>query len=212
MSEEAKVKKYYDYASVGKRTKQTAYFVEQHDKATMLKLVLSKIEKKQVVIVTKSKLTADDLKNYLNDEKIVSTAIHGNYRPEKCAEAATAFNASEINTLITTESILVSLELQNVGVIINFDMPILGNNYFTRLNLVDEVGEAISFIKSDEEKLVQNIEYLMKDEIQELEMEGFEVTPEPIKRKKSKDEKRKKPRHRKMKSKKNAKEDKELDD
>ena len=57
MSEETvkPTKKYYDYISVGNRTKQVVYFVEQHDKPTHLELYLKEFGAAKTVLFTKVK-------------------------------------------------------------------------------------------------------------------------------------------------------------
>ena len=51
MSEEktTPTKKYYDYISVGNRTKQEAFFVQQHDKNRMLEELLKPFKEKQIL-------------------------------------------------------------------------------------------------------------------------------------------------------------------
>lgn len=184
-------KKYYDNISMGKRTKQSVYFVAQHDKASMLERYLQNVDKKRAVVIVQSKLTADELNVYLNDKNVKALAIHGNHRPEQLQAAAKEFNDGELGLLITTDMILLSLGLQNVELIVNFDLPLEPQSYFKRLRYVDEVGESVLFVKPDDEKAFTTIEYMMRGEIPEVEMEGFEPTPHaPLPK-----DKTKKPRH-----------------
>ena len=200
-------KKYYDDVNVGKRTKQAVYFCEQEEKPSMLELYVKRSEKKQTVILVKSKRRADELSLYLNSKDIKVTAIHGNHRREQVDKVAQEFNSSEINILITTDKILQSLELKNIETIINYDLPSEHENYFASLILVDEVGESISFVSPDEEGYLAVIEMRLKAEIEQVELEGFEPTQNTAHKTK---EKKKKPRHRKRKTRKEVKsEDKE---
>jgi len=82
------------------------------------------------------------------------------------------------------------MELSNIERIISYDLPLVPQEYFARLKLVDEVGESISFVSADEEATLEAIEFLMKCEMKELELEEFSPTPAPRKEKK-----KKKPRH-----------------
>jgi len=195
-------KKYYDNVNVGKRTKQIVYFCEQQDKASMFELYLQRNVKKQTVVLVKSKRRADELSTYLNSKDINVTAIHGNHRKEQVYKVEQEFNAGEINILITTDKILESLELKNIQTIINYDLPSEHEDYFSRLILVDEVGESISFVSSEEEGYLAMIELRLKTEIEQAELEGFE----PIQNKAHKTkEKKKKPRHRHRKTRKAVK-------
>ncbi len=194
-------KKYYDHISVAKRTSQLAYFVAQHDKITILDLVLKEKDSKKTIIITKSKKSADELYFHLKDNNLKVRAIHGNHKPEIVEESAKIFDDGEINIIITTDMILQSLELKNIELIINYDLPLEPMDYFKRLRLVDEIGESISFVSADEDGMLSTIELLMKIEMPDAILDGFEPTPfvETYKPKK------KKPRHKKNKSKKDYK-------
>lgn len=194
-------KRYFDNVSVAKRTKQVVYACEQHDKAAMFEQFIKNSESKQTAVLVKSKRNADALSAYLKTKDIQAPAIHGNLRVQQIEEAGKAFNASEINIIITTDMILKSLELTNIQRILNYDLPIQPEEYFVRLAYVDEVGEALSFVAPDEEGILQIIEFKMKLKMPEEEMAGFTPTQMSEEELKSKKQMKKKPRHRKQKKK-----------
>ena len=197
----ASKKKYFDNVSIGKRTKQTVYFSLKHDKAAMFEMFLENNEIKQTVVLTKSKRSADELNSYLKDKNINTTVVHGNHRTEQIEESAKAFMESDIKILISTDMILKSLELTNIEVIINYELPIQAAEYFVRLAYVDEVGQAVSFVSPEEESTLATIEFMMKNEMTELEFKDFLRTEAPLKNTTNKD-KKKKLRHKKQKQKK----------
>ena len=197
MSEEntKTTKKYYDYISVGNRTKQTAYFVQQHDKNRMFEELLKTLTQKQILVLSKSKKSADKLMEYLKEKGIVSLAIHGNHRASQIEDAQAAFNNKTTNILITTDRILDLLTLTDVQTVINYDLPFDASDYFKRLRLVDEIGESISFIDPEDENILATIELMMKCEMVEVEIQNFEHTNRPLQAIK---DKTKKPRHKKV--------------
>jgi len=198
MPEEKRVeKKYYDFISVAKRTTQNVYFVAQHDKNIMFELLVKSREKKQTIVLCKSKKNADELAKYLKSKDIKATAVHGNHRAEQINDARLLFSVGEINILITTDMILKSMELKNIESIVSYDLPLVAQDYFPRLKLVDEVGEAVAFVSPDEEVMFENIEFLMRSQMKELELKEFSPTPTPKKEKKNK-----KPRQKRKKIKK----------
>ena len=200
MSEEnAKpAKRYYDYVSVGNRTKQTAYFVQQHDKNRMFCELLKSFDQKRVVALVKSKKSADKLMQRLKEENVKSLAVHGNHRAVQIQEFEAAFNAKEINVLITTDRILDSLTLENVQILVNYDLPLEASDYFGRLRLVDEIGESISLIDPEDERTLATIELMMKRAMDEIELENFEHTKRSSMGKK---DRTKKPRRKKSQTK-----------
>ena len=200
MSEEIQTQKiYYDARSVTLRTEQIVYFVQEHDKTAMLQQMLQNTATKQIVIVIKSKSKADELDLDLKTKEIKSGAVHGNYRVEQQEKIALAFNAKEINVLITTDMILATLELENIEQLINYDLPMSVQDYFNRVARLKESGNTVSFVSPEDDKILSAIEFNMKEEMLEQELENFQPTPLQNVPKKPK---KKKQRHRKMKSKK----------
>jgi len=199
MSEESvkPKKKYYDYISVGNRTKQVAYFVEQHDKPVHFELFLQEHPNTQAIVIVKSKKSADELGKYLKEKAINAIVVHGNHRASQHQDAQNAFNAKEINFLITTSKIYETLEFPEIKTIINYDLPFEPESYFKTLRAVDETGESISFVNISDENMLETIEFMMKYEIPKEELEAFTHTPLP----KADKSKKKKARHRKTKAK-----------
>jgi len=201
-TDKKKTKKYYDHISVASRTKQLSHFVLSHDKPAMLEQIIKNSSEKNIVIITKNKRSADELSSYLKGKDITALAIHGNHRLEQQVDAAKAFNAGEINILITTDMILKALELKTIQIIISYDLPVEPDDYYARVRYVDERGESISLISPEDEKLLVTIEFLMKVEMQEEEVKNFvpstEDAPKQVKNK------NKKPRHSKKRIKKST--------
>jgi len=195
MSEEKSKKKYYDYVSVGNRTSQKASFVQNHDKNRMFEELLKTFENKRVLVLVKSKRTADELLKYLSEKEIVALCAHGNHRASTIEEVASAFNDKEATIFITTDRILEKLSLTDIEVLVNYDLPLQGPDYFMRLRLVDEIGESISFVDPEDESMLALIEHMMKCEMDELTLENFEHSKGVAVQTK---DKRKKPRHKKV--------------
>ncbi len=188
-------KKYYDYISVGNRTPQRAYFVQQHDKNRMFEELLKEIDDKQILVLVKSKRSADNLMEYLKEKGVNSISIHGNHRVSQIEEAQTAFNAKETSILITTDRIFETMLLEETNTLINYDLPLDAPDYFKRLRTVDEIGESISLVDPEDERMLGTIELMMKYEMVEVELEGFEHTNRSQNGPKDMS---KKPRHRKV--------------
>jgi len=198
---------YYDSRSVAKRTKQLVHLVEEHDKTAMLAQIIKNNDNIQTVLITKSKRGADELGLYLKNEDIKVTTIHGNHRTEQYETAAKAFNTGEINILITTDMILQSLNLTNIQLLISYDLSMQSENYFLRLTYLKEIGESIALVSPNEQNLLDTIEFILKIEIPQEEVENFTQTLSPSLSQipKSLKDKKKKPRHRTQKIKKTTK-------
>ena len=193
---------YYDQRSVALRTTQSIYFVKEHDKTAMLGLLLNDYKKMQVVIVVKSKKKADALSAFLISKEFNALSIHGNHRQEQQQDAATQFNLGALNIIITTDMILKTLPLENIKLVVSYDLPDVPQDYYNRLAFMKELGVAMAFVSPEDEPLLSDIEYNMKKEIEEKVVEGFVATTAPKHTAKTKKDRTKKPRHRKNKVKK----------
>jgi ATP-dependent RNA helicase RhlE len=193
---------YYDQRSVALRTTQSIYFVKEHDKVSMLGLLLNDYKKMQVVIVVKSKKKADALSAFLTSKKFNAPSVHGNHRQEHQKETATKFNLGALNIIITTDMILKKLELENIKLVLSYDLPDIAQDYYIRLAFMKELGVAMALVSPEDEPLLSDIEYNMKQEIEEKVLEGFIASATPTHTSKTKKDRTKKPRHRKSKVKK----------
>ncbi|WP_415406664.1 helicase-related protein [Sulfurovum sp. CS9] len=202
MSEQTDTPKYYDQRSVALRTTQSIYFVKEHDKVSMLGLLLNDYKKMQVVIVVRSKKKADALSAFLMSKEFNVTAVHGNHRQEQQQVAATKFNLGALNIIITTDMILKTLELENIKLVLSYDLPDMVEDYYNRLAFMKELGVGMALVSPEDEPLLSDIEYNMKKEIEEKVLEGFVASATPTHTEKTKKDRTKKPRHRKNKVKK----------
>ena len=169
----------------------------KHDKLVHFELFLEENPVSKAVVIVKNKKTADELGAYLKSKNINNIVIHGNHRVSQHQGAQNAFNANEINLLVTTSKIYETLELRNIKTIIHYDLPFDPTSYFKTLRAVDELGKSISFVNIDDEKILDTIELMMKYEIPKKELEAFTHTPLP----KTDKSQKKKPRHKKKKQK-----------
>ena len=193
---------YHDQRSVALRTPQSIYFVKEHDKTSMLGLLLNDYKKMQVVIVVKSKKKADELSAFLISKEFNAIAVHGNHRQAQQQEAATKFNLGALNIIITTDMILKTLELENIKLFVSYDLPDSPQDYYNHLALMKELGVAMALVSPEDEPLLSSIEDNMKKEIEEKVLEGFVASATPTHTSKTKKDRKKKPRHRKNKVKK----------
>ncbi len=192
---------YNDPISVAKRTKQKLHLVSGSNKAAMLAYIIKNSDLQQAIVITKTKRDADALSSYLKTQDINATAIHGNKRAQENESAAKAFGEGEVSILITTDMILLSLELKNIASMISYNLPTEPNHYLSRLGSMNEAGEAVALVSPEEERELFDIERVMRQEIPQEEVEGFVPTHDTDEKMQPTKNQKKKPRHRKQKRK-----------
>ena len=144
---------------------QKVYLVEQSSKQALLTQLLQAEDSKQVIIFTKTKLTASRLSRALQKEGIAADAIHGDKSQKERIEALDAFKAGKIMALVATDVAARGLDIDQLPMVINYEIPSAPEDYVHRIGRTGRAGasgEAISLVCEDEEKYLAEIEKLIK--------------------------------------------------
>lgn len=144
---------------------QKVYLVEQSSKQALLTQLLQGDDCKQVIIFTKTKLTASRLSKSLQKEGIAADAIHGDKNQKERMEALEAFKAGKITVLVATDVAARGLDIDQLPMVINYEIPSAPEDYVHRIGRTGRAGAsgvAISLVCEDEEKYLAEIEKLIK--------------------------------------------------
>ena len=172
---------------------QKVYLVEQSSKQALLTQLLQADDSKQVIIFTKTKLTASRLSRALQKEGIAADAIHGDKSQKERIEALDAFKAGKITALVATDVAARGLDIDQLPMVINYEIPSAPEDYVHRIGRTGRAGAsgvAISLVCEDEEKYLAEIEKLIKRTIDKEKAEiktsarkaSHRATREPAKR------------------------------
>ncbi len=152
---------------------QKVYQVAQSDKEALLIQLLKETESKpadikQVIIFTKTKITASRLSRSLAREGIAADAIHGDKTQQERIKALDAFKAGTVTALVATDVAARGLDISELPMVINYEIPSAPEDYIHRIGRTGRAGAsgiAISFVGADEEKYLVEIEKLIKRQI-----------------------------------------------
>lgn len=147
---------------------QKVYQVEQSDKEALLTQILKAADAKQVIVFTKTKITASRLSRSLERAGIAADAIHGDKTQQERIKALDAFKAGTVTALIATDVAARGLDISDLPMVINYEIPSAPEDYVHRIGRTGRAGAsgiAISFVSSDEEKYFVEIEKLIKRQI-----------------------------------------------
>jgi len=208
MSEEIETppeKLYYDSLSVARRTSQIIHLVPEHDKAALLSFFIKSNEDAQVIVIIKTKREADSLCKYLQAQEISVLSVHSNKGAKESENSIKSFNDKKTSVLIMTDMVLQAQEFKEITHMISYNIPSDVSYYYERLAALVEKGEGVSLVSEEEQHLMDAIQWAMKVEILEVELEGFSFTDEVETKEVVKKDKTKKPRHKKRKTKKETK-------
>ena len=147
---------------------QKVYLVDQDSKHALLSKLLTENSSKQVIVFTKTKLTASRLARQLSREGIAADAIHGDKSQAERIQALEAFKQGKVAALVATDVAARGLDIDQLPMVINYEIPNTPEDYVHRIGRTGRagaLGEAISLVSPDEEKFLAEIEKLIKREI-----------------------------------------------
>ena len=147
---------------------QKVYRVAQHDKPALLKQLLGSDDAKQVIVFTKTKLTASSIAKKLQREGVAADAIHGDKSQLERIQALDAFKSGAVSVLIATDVAARGLDIDQLPMVINYEIPSAPEDYVHRIGRTGRagaLGTAISLVSPEEEKYLVEIEKLIKREI-----------------------------------------------
>jgi ATP-dependent RNA helicase DDX3X len=101
------------------------------------------------VIFVETKRAADDLELDLHKGGVAVTAIHGDRSQTEREQALQAFKSGENPVLVATDVAARGLDIPNVALVINFDMPKQLDDYVHRIGLTGRAGRkgvAVAFV------------------------------------------------------------------
>lgn len=167
--------------------KQTIYPVDRDKKRQLLTQLFKNHQWKQVLIFTRTKHGANRLAEQLENDGISAMAIHGNKSQNARTRALADFKAGQIQALVATDIAARGIDIDALPVVVNYELPNVPEDYVHRIGRTGRAGmegEAFSLVCVDENKLLADIEKLMKRKLPAQILEGFEpdrnATPQPL--------------------------------
>ncbi len=159
---------------------QKVYLVGAGEKHALLAQLLRGSDAKQALVFTKTKLTASRIARQLQREGFSADAIHGDKSQLERMQALQAFKNSTISVLIATDVAARGLDIDQLPVVINYEIPSAPEDYVHRIGRTGRAGAfgiAISLVAPEEEKYLLEIEKLIKCQIQRAEPLPVERAP-----------------------------------
>ena len=136
---------------------------------------------------TRTKHGANKLAEYLIKGGIPSLAIHGNKSQSARTRALAEFKTGSLQVLVATDIAARGIDISELPHVVNFELPNVPEDYIHRIGRTGRAGsdgEAVSLVCVDEFKLLADIERLIKRELSQQIIAGFEPDPgikaEPI--------------------------------
>ena len=142
-----------------------------------LLLHLLSLDGSQTLIFGRTKHGCDKLTKQLEKAGLRAAAIHGNKSQNQRTRALADFKSGRVNVLVATDIAARGLDIDQLPMVINFDLPMVAEDYIHRIGRTGRAGSeglAISLVSRAEEGLLRDIRKLLKQDIAIVNVEGFE--------------------------------------
>ncbi|WP_211472539.1 DEAD/DEAH box helicase [Collimonas humicola] len=159
---------------------QTMYRVEDQTKAEAVSFIIRERKLKQVIVFSNTKIGASKLARHLENEGVKASAIHGDKTQNERMAALEAFKQGEIEVLVATDVAARGLDIAELPCVINFDLPYNAEDYVHRIGRTGRAGasgDAISLYVDKDERLLVDIEKMIKHKFVRAELTGFVAKP-----------------------------------
>jgi len=125
----------------------------------------------QAVIFTNTRRKVDWLTDRMKAKEFVVSAMHGDMEQKERNVIMTEFRSGSSRVLITTDLLARGIDVQQVSLVINYDLPNQRETYIHRIGRSGRFGRkgvAINFITQDDVRVMRDIEQHYATKILEL--------------------------------------------
>ena len=166
---------------------QQVYRVDRERKRDLLIELIREKGWYQVLVFTRTKWGANGLAEKLTKAGIEADAIHGNKSQNARTRALANFKSGKLHVLVATDIAARGIDITELPHVVNYELPNVPEDYVHRIGRTGRAGsegQAVSLVCVDENKLLKDIERLLRKQIEALLYPGFEPDPsiraEPI--------------------------------
>ena len=163
--------------STVKSIKQWIIPVDKKRKPELFTHLLKQNKWGQVLVFVKTRKGVEQLVETLQARGIRADSIHGDKPQPARLRALERFKAGEVQILVATDVAARGLDIDDLPLVVNFDLPIVAEDYIHRTGRTGRAGatgEAISLVCADEVQQLSAIEALTRQTLTRDEEPGFE--------------------------------------
>ncbi|ADV19955.1 ATP-dependent RNA helicase eIF4A [Cryptococcus gattii Ru294] len=125
----------------------------------------------QAVIFCSTRRKVDWLTQQLHDRQFTVSAMHGDMKQEEREVIMKEFRSGSSRVLITTDLLARGIDVQQVSLVINYDLPSSKENYIHRIGRGGRFGRkgvAINFVSNEDKNMLEEIETYYNTQVEEM--------------------------------------------
>jgi superfamily II DNA/RNA helicase len=153
--------------------KQQAYVVYDSQKIPIIQHILAEKEYKSVLIFCSKKQTVKQLAAQLQRMKYNAKDIQSDLDQSQREDVLLEFSSKRLPILIATDILSRGIHIDNIELVINYDVPSDGEDYVHRIGRTARAqtkGAAITFVNNEDQHKFQRIEKLIGKIVEKVEL------------------------------------------
>jgi ATP-dependent RNA helicase DDX3X len=150
---------------------QEVRWLEDADKRDALYQIIQANEGRLTLVFVEKKRDADYLERILRSYRVYCTSIHGDRVQREREEALNLFKNGHCTVLVATDVASRGLDIPNVSVVVQYDLPSNIDDYVHRIGRTGragKTGQAIAFFNEKNRNIVDDLVPLLKETSQEV--------------------------------------------
>jgi len=159
---------------IAKNIDHSVIFVEMDDKRFFLERVITENPDTKILAFVRTKVRAERVSKAMTRVDIPSLTIHGDKDQAERSKVLDQFKNGETNLLIATDVTARGIDIPDIQIVINYDLPTESENYVHRVGRTGRgknKGHAYSFCAKDERKMLEEIQGFLDKEIKVLKLD-----------------------------------------
>ena len=149
-------------------------------KRNILTHLLTQDGASQALVFCKTKRGSDRVGQHLERAGIKAAVIHGNKSQGARTRALGDFKAGRVHVLVATDIAARGLDIVQLPLVINYDLPLVAEDYIHRVGRTGRAGRsgrAVSLVSSSDSRLLRDIQRLLPEPLEQIAINGFEAPP-----------------------------------
>ena len=155
------------------------HLVSDGRKRELLRHVLTQPPVGQALVFCKTKRGSNRVGEALVKSGVRAAVIHGNKSQGARNRALGDFKAGRVAVLVATDLAARGLDIVQLPLVVNFDLPLVANDYIHRVGRTGRAGlngRAVSLVSSGDRALLRDIQLLLPSTVEQVEVKGFELS------------------------------------
>ena len=152
---------------------QSAYVCRERQKLGIIQELFARPKEFKTIIFSSSKLKVKELAHTLKRMKLNVAAMHSDLEQAQREEVMLDFKNNKIDILVATDIVARGIDIEDIGLIINYDVPHDPEDYIHRIGRTARAaatGAAITFVNEEEQGKFHQIEKFIEREIRKCDL------------------------------------------